>query len=85
MPELANPTLATVAKVQAILEAADGPMSRYQLHKRLRGTVNYPVLEAILGYFAELKVVYDEGPGGRFLWIHNPAARHLLETGRRVR
>ena len=59
-------------------------MSRYQLHKRLEGTVNYPVIEAVLAYFAQLKVVYDEGPGGRFLWIHNPAARALFESSRRV-
>lgn len=84
MAEAANPTLATVAKVQRVLKNAEGPVSRYQLHKRLRGTVNYPVLDAILGYFAELRVVYDEGAGGKVLWIHNPKAGDLFASSRRV-
>ena len=84
MPAVANPTLATVAKVQKALERADGPISRYELHKRLGGTVNYPVLEAVLGYFAQLRVIHDEGVGGKLLWIHNPAARALLGSSRRV-
>lgn len=81
---LANPTLATMNKVQGVLEAADGPLSRYALHKQLAGTVNYPVLEAILAYFVRLQVIYDEGPGGKLLWIHNPAARKLFESSQRV-
>lgn len=81
---LANPTLATVAKVQQVLEKADGPLSRYAVHKLLGGTVNYPVLEAVLQYFVQLRVVYDEGAGGKLLWIHNPKARALFESSRRV-
>lgn len=85
VPQLvANPTLATVSKVQEVLEDADGPMSRYELHKRLGGTVNYPVLEAVLNHFSQLKVVIDEGSGGKILWIHNPKARALFESSRRV-
>lgn len=85
MPGLiANPTLATVSKVQGVLEDAEGPISRYELHKRLDGTVNYPVLDAILGYFSELKVVVDEGSGGKVLWVHNPKARSLFESSRRI-
>ncbi len=81
---VANPTLATVAKVQQALEDADGPVSRYELHKRLEGTVNYPVLDAVLAYFSRLRVVHDEGAGGKVLWIHNPKARALFESSRRV-
>lgn len=85
MPQLAaNPTLATVSKVQDVLEDAGEPLSRYELHKRLGGSVNYPVLDAILDYFAELKVVVDEGAGGKVLWIHAPGARKLFESSRRV-
>ncbi|MCA1819206.1 MAG: hypothetical protein LC620_04010 [Halobacteriales archaeon] len=85
MPQLvANPTLATVSKVQGVLEEAAEPLSRYELHKRLGGSVNYPVLDAILHYFSELKVVYDEGAGGKVLWIHAPKARKLFDASRRV-
>jgi uncharacterized protein len=82
---LANPTLSTLAKVQGVLEAADGPISRYQLHKRLGGAVNYPVLDAALGYFSSLKVVYDEGAGGKVLWVHNPGAAELFKASRPVK
>lgn len=68
MPAFANPTLATVGKVQAVLEQAGGPMSRYELHKRLEGTVNYPVLEAALEHFTRLGVLDDGGPGGKVSW-----------------
>lgn len=81
---LANPTLATMAKVQRVLEDAAGPITRYQLHKRLEGTVNYPVLDAALGYFAALRLIVDEGPRGKVLWVHNPRARGLVESSRRV-
>jgi hypothetical protein len=85
MPGLvANPTLATVAKVQGVLEDAEGPVSRYELHKRLGGTVNYPVLDAVLDYFSGLKVIVDEGVGGKVLWVHNPKARGLFELSRRI-
>lgn len=85
MPGLvANPTLSTVAKVQAVLEDAEGPISRYELHKRLGGAVNYPVLEAVIGYFGGLRVVVDEGAGGKVLWVHNPKARALFQSSRRV-
>jgi len=85
MPQwIANPTLATVSKVQGVLTDAGEPLSRYELHKRLGGSVNYPVLDAILRYFTELKVVYDEGAGGKVLWIHNAKARALFESSRRV-
>ncbi len=81
---VANPNLATVSKVQEVLRDAGEPLSRYELHKRLGGSVNYPVLDAVLNYFAALKVVYDEGPGGKALWIHAPQARKLFESSRLV-
>jgi hypothetical protein len=82
---VANPTLATVTKVQSILQDAEGPVTRYELHKRLEGTVNYPVLNAILAYFGELRLIVDEGAGGKVLWVHNPSARSLLASSRKVR
>lgn len=79
-----NPTLATVSKVQETLQEAEGPVSRYELHKRLGGSVNYPVLDTILSYFAQLMVVVDEGAGGKIFWVHNPKARALFESSRRI-
>lgn len=81
-----NPTLATLQRVQDELQRAEGPISRYELHKRLHGRVNYPVLDAILRYFSELKVIVDEGKGGKILWVHttHPEARKLFASSRRV-
>lgn len=83
---LENPTLATLVKVQTVLEEAEGPVSRYEIHKRLGAAVNYPVLESILAYLAEMKLVVDEGKGGTVLWVHNThaRARKLFASSRRV-
>lgn len=79
-----NPTLATVQRVQEVLQGAEGPITRYELHKRLGGAVNYPVLEAVLRYFDSLGLVADEGKGGKVLWTHdeNPRTRALLQASR---
>ena len=71
---VANPTLATIAKVQRVLRDAATPISRYELHKRLGGTVNYPVLEAVLRHFAQLNVLHDDGAGGKVRWTQDPEA-----------
>lgn len=83
---LQNPTLATLVKVQDVLEEAEGPLSRYEIHKRLRSAVNYPVLDAILSYLNEMKLIVDEGKGGKVLWVHNTQARarKLFASSRRV-
>ena len=83
---LENPTLATLVKVQTILEDAEAPLSRYEIHKRLAAAVNYPVLESILAYLTEMKLVVDEGKGGKILWVHNTnaRARKLFGSSRRV-
>lgn len=83
---LSNPTLATIVKIQTILEDAGEPLTRYELHKRLGGSVNYPVLESVLNYLAMLRLVVDEGKGGKVLWVHavRPNARQLFASSRRV-
>lgn len=82
----ANPTLATLVKVQAVLQSAGEPLTRYELHKRLGGSVNYRVLESVLNYFAEMRLVVDEGKGRKVLWVHttHPKARRLFASSRRV-
>ena len=87
VPQLvANPTLHTISRVQEVLVSAEGPLTRYEIHKRLEGSVNHPVLEAVLNYFGQLKVIVDEGPGGKVLWIHNVSAkaRALFGASKRV-
>lgn len=81
-----NPTLATITRVQGVLERADGPITRYELHKQLKGRVNYPVLDTVLAYFTELRVIVDEGKGGKILWVHatDQKARDLFASSRRV-
>lgn len=81
---VANPTLSTISRVQDVLQEAGEPISRYEIHKRLGGKVNYPVLEAALNYFVQLRVIVDEGSRGKVLWVHNPGARSLFESSRRV-
>lgn len=81
-----NPTLETLVKVQTVLEEAEAPLSRYEIHKRVGRAVNYPVIESILAYLAEMRLVVDEGKGGKVLWVHNvhAKARSLFARSRRV-
>ncbi|MFA5860604.1 MAG: hypothetical protein WDA16_02810 [Candidatus Thermoplasmatota archaeon] len=81
-----NPTLSTVVKVQRVLEDAQEPITRYEIHKRLGGSVNYPVLESVLNYFAQMRLIVDEGKKGSVLWVHNTHAKaaKLFLSSRRV-
>ena len=51
-------------------------MSRYQIRKVLGNSVSQPTLDEALDYLASVDLVYDEGPGGKALWIHAPASVH---------
>jgi hypothetical protein len=81
-----NPTLLTIRKVQGVLQDAERPISRYEIHKRLLGSVNYPVIDAVLDHLAKLRLIVDEGAGGKVLWVHatSEAARKLFRASRRV-
>ena len=81
-----NPTMTTLQRIQKVLEEAPGPLTRYEIHKRLRGAVNPQVIEAALGYLSSLSLIHDEGPRGRVLWIYNPSPRfrELVKRSRRV-
>jgi hypothetical protein len=45
-------------------------MSRYQI----RNSIGQPTLDEALDYLADHDLVYDEGSGGKVLWIHAPAS-----------
>lgn len=71
-----GPTTATLRLIEDVLRRAAMPMSRYQVRKQLGNRVSQPTLDAALEYLSEHDLVYDEGPGGKALWIHAPADVH---------
>jgi hypothetical protein len=48
-------------------------MSRYQIRKALGDRIAAPLLDEALDYLADHEMVYDEGPGGKVLWIRASA------------
>jgi hypothetical protein len=75
-----GPTTTTLRAIEAVLAKARVPMSRYQIRKELGDRIGDPLLNEALDYMADHEMVYDEGPGGKVLWIRTPA-----ETVRRLR
>jgi hypothetical protein len=69
-----GPTTATLRAVEDVLRKAAVPLSRYQIRKDLGNRVAAPLLDEALDYMAEHEMVYDEGPGGKVLWIRAGAA-----------
>jgi hypothetical protein len=77
---LRGPTIATLRAIEEVLSKARAPMSRYQIRKALGDRIGDPLLNEALDYLAEHEMVYDEGPGGKVLWI-----RASSDTLRRLR
>lgn len=71
-----GPTVMTLRTVEGVLRKARVPMSRYQIRQELGNSVGQTTLDEALDYLADHDLVYDEGPGGKVLWIHAPAAVH---------
>jgi hypothetical protein len=68
-----GPTTATLRAIEEVLRKAAVPMSRYQIRNELENGVAAPLLDEALSYMADHEMVYDEGPGGRVVWIRAPA------------
>lgn len=68
-----GPTVTTLRTIEEVLRKARVPMSRYQIRKVLGNSVGQTTLDEALDYLADHDMVYDEGPGGRVVWIHAPA------------
>lgn len=66
----------TLRTVEGVLRKAAVPMTRYQIRKGLGNSINQTTLDEALDYLADHDLVYDEGPGGKVLWIHAPASVH---------
>ena len=69
-----GPTTATLRAIEDVLRKAAVPLSRYQIRNELENGVAAPLLDEALDYMAEHEMVYDEGPGGKVVWIRAPAA-----------
>jgi hypothetical protein len=69
-----GPTTATLRAIEEVLRRAAVPLTRYQIRKNLGNRVAAPLLDEALDYMAEHEMVYDEGPGGKVLWIRATAA-----------
>ncbi len=74
-----GPTVATLRAIEDVLRREAVPMTRYRIRQSLRNRIAQPLLDVALGYMAEHEMVYDEGPGGKVLWIRtNDATRARL-------
>jgi hypothetical protein len=49
-------------------------MTRYKIRQALENHVGAPALDEALSYMAAHEMVYDEGPGGKVVWIRAAAA-----------
>lgn len=66
---LRGPTVATLREIEAVLRTIARPMTRYGIRKALGNRIAQPLLDEALAYLADHKLVFDEGPGGRVVWI----------------
>ena len=75
-----GPTVSTLTAIERVLKEAAVPMSRYAIRRALANRVGQPALDEALAYMASHEMVFDEGPGGKVLWIRAPAATHAKLT-----
>lgn len=71
-----GPTLATLKAIEEVLRQEAMPMTRYKIRQALGNRVAQPLLHEALEYLADHEMVYDEGPGGKVLWIRASGAAH---------
>lgn len=69
-----GPTVSTLQAIEGVLRAEAMPMTRYKIRQALENRVGAPSLDEALAYMAAHEMVYDEGPGGKVVWIRAPAA-----------
>ena len=79
--------LSTAEAVQAILEAAEGPVTRYYILKELSNAGRTTVqarLNRALDYFFSLGLAIEGSKGVQ--WTHNPSPslRNAIATGKRL-
>lgn len=64
-----GPTVATLRAVEEVLRRAAVPMTRYKIRQALGNRIAQPLLDEALAYMAEHEMVFDEGPGGKVVWV----------------
>ena len=69
-----GPTVSTLQAIEEVLRSEALPMTRYKIRQALGTRVGAPTLDEALAYMAAHEMVYDEGPGGKVVWIRAPAA-----------
>lgn len=77
-----GPTTSTLRAIEVVLSNSAVPMSRYEIRKALDNGLAQPLLDDALDYMADHEMVYDEGPGGKVLWIRTSNATMKKLRGR---
>jgi len=76
-----GPTVATLKAIEDVLRREAVPMTRYKIRQALGNRIAQPLLDEGLEYMASHEMVYDEGPGGKVLWIRSSAATRARLRG----
>ena len=66
--------MATLKVIEKLLRREATPMTRYMIRQALDNRIAQPLLDEALEYMADHEMVYDEGPGGKVLWIRTSDA-----------
>ncbi len=77
-----GPTVATLKAIEDVLRRAGVPMTRYGIRQALGNRVAQSLLDDGLRYLADHEMVYDEGAGGKVLWIRASAATRARLRGK---
>ena len=76
-----GPTVATLKAIEDVLRREAVPMTRYKIRQALGNRIAQPLLDDGLVYMADHEMVYDEGPGGKVLWIRTSDATRARLRG----
>ena len=76
-----GPTVATLKAIEDVLRREAVPMTRYKIRQALGYRIAQPLLDEGLAYMADHEMVYDEGPGGKVLWIRTSDATRARLRG----
>ena len=76
-----GPTVATLKAIEDVLRREAVPMTRYGIRQALGNRIAQPLLDEGLEYLADHEMIYDEGPGGKVLWIRTSDATRARLRG----
>ncbi|NYZ80105.1 hypothetical protein H0N95_02540 [Candidatus Micrarchaeota archaeon] len=78
------PTLKTVLMVEDVIRKSDGPITREEIKRRLRGSVMHQTLNVVLEYLEERGLIYDGRKGVTWLEPPNAKMRKMMSEGIRA-